>query len=179
MKKQKIFTLSNCLSFSRIFVIFPFFYLIKEKQNLILLLVTLLAMLTDFLDGYFARKLNQITELGKILDPVADKIAIGGGVIALYLYQDLPLWFLIVIVGRDVLILIGSLFILNKKSVVEPSNMPGKITVNIIAVAILFFILGQKQLFEFASILAAAGIIYSFILYFKVFIKSYFESGTK
>ncbi len=78
MWKKKIFTIPNLLSIFRIVLAVVFFeisinYGIEEKRN-ILLLILVISGITDFLDGKIARKFNMISELGKVLDPIADKL---------------------------------------------------------------------------------------------------------
>ena len=175
--KNKIFTLSNFFSFIRIFFIFPSVYYIKQGDGLTLLYVLLGAAATDFLDGYLARKLDQVTELGKVLDPLADKILMAGVVLALYYYQDFPLWFILVIVARDFLILIGSLLLISKNKYVYPSIFIGKATVTILSATIISFFLKYFMIFNIMVYVSLAAIILSFGAYFKIFIKNYFESS--
>ena len=114
MKKSEIFTVSNILSLSRIFLAIPIYIFIAKSETEILLAVLLIAIITDYLDGYFARKFNEITELGKILDPFADKICTTTGFIALTIFQGFPLWITALIILRDIIILLGSIFIFKK-----------------------------------------------------------------
>lgn len=98
-------------------------------------MIIIIGVATDFLDGFLARKLHQVTELGKIIDPLADKIAVGVYAILLAWTGDVPLWFVLFVLFRDVLIFAGGLYILRLKRVVPQSNWPGKISVNLIALA--------------------------------------------
>ena len=100
------------------------------------------AVLTDVLDGYLARKFNEVTEMGKIIDPLADKFVIGVVVLKLFLIGDVPDYYFWMIVGRDVLIFTGGIFVSRKLGRVLPSNMLGKITVISIGL-VLFIILFQ------------------------------------
>ena len=90
-------------------------------------------IISDYLDGYIARKTNNISEWGKILDPVADKVL----ALILFLYAVwaglIPLWFLIVEVLRDTVILAGSLYIQRRKDKVAMAVMSGKWSVNALA----------------------------------------------
>jgi len=96
--------------------------------------VIIVAVATDFLDGFLARKLHQVTDIGKIIDPLADKIGIGAYAILLALTGDVPLWFVVFVLLRDVLIFSGGLYIHRNKKIVPQSNWPGKISVSFIAV---------------------------------------------
>lgn len=164
--------LSNLLSFFRILLVVPTIYLISVKNNDLIYLIAFLAMISDFLDGYFARNLKQITDLGKILDPLADKILIGAGVISLTIFQDFPLWLTLVIVIRDILILFGALFIYDQKKHVTPSIWAGKVTVTIISVSVLCFIAGYQKIFNILIIIAFLAILISAVMYTKVFLNN-------
>lgn len=103
-----------------------------------------LAILTDFLDGFIARKLNQITDLGKLLDPLADKITIIGVYLILALpirETPLPFWFLIVLFVRDMTILTCGYFIYRKRKIVVKSNIWGKSTATILAAMLVSYVL--------------------------------------
>jgi len=175
--KTKIFTTSNFFSFIRIFFIFPSVYYIKQGDGFSLLYVLLGAAATDILDGYLARKLNQVTELGKVLDPLADKILMAGVVLSLYIYQGFPLWFIIAIVTRDGLILIGSLLLISKNKYVYPSILIGKATVSILSLTIIAFFLRYFTIFDYMVYVSLAAIIISFGAYLNIFIKNYFENS--
>lgn len=159
--KSEILTWSNVLSFLRLLMSIPIFFLlyyIDESYDYRLLTVVLLlaASATDFLDGFLARKLNEITEFGKIIDPLADKVMVGILVLQLYLLGHLPAFYFFAAVGRDIIILIGGLFVAGKINKVLPSNMLGKITVLTIGLFILCVILELN---------VHAEIIYNLFLY--------------
>ena len=175
LEKKSPYTISNFLSFFRILLVFPTVYFVSVGTNEYIYLVAFVAMLSDWLDGFLARKLNQITDLGKILDPVGDKVLIAGTVIALYYYQGFPLWLMLVIVLRDVGILIGAFFIYDKSKHVISSNWPGKISVNFIAITVFCFIAGWFEAFNYLLYLALFSIILSAYIYTKVFIKNYYS----
>ena len=142
---KEIYTKSNLLSFLRLLLVIPFWILLDNFSSPAVRYFTfglcIFAAITDILDGYLARKFNEVTELGKIIDPLADNIAIGVIIIKLYLIGIIPEYYFIMIVGRDLLIFFGGIFITNRIKRVLPSNMLGKITVINIGIVILLFIL--------------------------------------
>jgi cardiolipin synthase (CMP-forming) len=138
---QRIWTISNLLSVSRIFLLVPLAYVLSSDnphRQAWMAAIIVVAGLTDFLDGYFARKLHQVTDLGKIVDPLADKITAGGAAVLFVLGGLLPLWYLVVVVFRDILILMGGIYIKAKKNIITQSNWPGKVAVFLIALVMLF-----------------------------------------
>ena len=167
---KNLVNISNSLSFFRIFLAFPIYYLLAAGENIAALAVIAVAFATDFLDGYFARRFNQITEAGKILDPLADKVCTTTGFIALYLYQGFPLWLAAAIIGRDLIILIASLYFLNRKKVVLPSNRIGKITVFFISFYAVVYILRWDVLQVYLYYLVIFFVLLSILNYGKVFL---------
>ena len=107
-----IFTLANLLTFLRILLIAPFLYLIHQGRFGAALLIFFIASVTDFFDGYVARKFNQQSKLGQTLDPAADKILTTASFIVMALpranFPSIPVWLAIAVVGRDAVILLGS-----------------------------------------------------------------------
>ena len=129
--------------------------------------------ITDLLDGYLARKLNQVSELGKIIDPLADKIAVGAIAILMFINGLIPLWFIAVVLIRDILILAFGLILKSRKKIVLMSNYPGKIAVFTIGLALVFSIFKTTELLSYISSLlyyiSTFLIVYSSYLYYKRF----------
>lgn len=145
----RLWTWSSILSVSRIFLLIPFgYFLLSDAPDARMwaALVILLAVATDFLDGYFARARHEVTEFGKIIDPVADKVVAGVAAILLAWIGDLEWWVAIVVVLRDVLILIGGVAIRRKKHIIVQSNWPGKIAVTALAVLVFVSVLRSEEL---------------------------------
>lgn len=144
--RSEIITWSNLLSFVRLLMSIPAFILLyyidqSYGYRIAVFILLLIAALTDFFDGYLARKLNEITEVGKIIDPLADKVVIGIVVLQLYLLGHIPAYYFFIVVARDILIFIGGMFVASRINKVLPSNMLGKITVFVIALYLLSVIL--------------------------------------
>ena len=95
------------LSILRLLLVPVFLWLLIVDQFLIAFLVLMFASFTDWLDGFIARKFNQITSLGKVLDPSADRLFILATLIGLTVNGIIPAWLAIVIVARDILLLVG------------------------------------------------------------------------
>ncbi len=95
--------------------------------------IFLLAALTDALDGRIARKLNQITMLGRILDPLADKLMTGAALVCIIIDGTIPLWIFIVYGAKELTMLAGSLVLYKRIVDVPPSNILGK------AATVVFF----------------------------------------
>lgn len=114
--------LANQLTILRIFLIPVFVILIGYNKPLYALVVFIIAGLTDALDGFIARKFNQITTLGKILDPIADKALLVSGFIFIYtsdLQVKFPYWYVVIVISRDIYILLGSALIYFMKGYVD------------------------------------------------------------
>jgi CDP-diacylglycerol--glycerol-3-phosphate 3-phosphatidyltransferase len=161
--QEKFVTLPTILSFSRVFLLIPILYcLLTEFPNNRLWAAGLIVVgvLTDFWDGYIARTFRQVSELGKVIDPLADKIGVAGLAAALVWLGDIPLWFVIVIVVRDVLIVLGGLYIKKKKDMIPQSNWPGKIAVTLVAGVLLLATLRIEQLAIVQEGLIGASLVF-------------------
>ena len=149
IERNKILTISNSLSFFRLLLAIPIWYSLNHFQNetyrTIIFILCVVAAITDYLDGYVARKRNEITELGKIIDPLADKILVGIIAIKLYMIGELSGYFFLIIVLRDVIIFIGGILISLKLKKVLSSNLLGKITVTMIGFVFLMVIAGINK----------------------------------
>jgi len=150
----------------------PFWILIgninEPGVRTIIAVLAVIGALTDWLDGYVARKRNEVTELGKIIDPLADKITIGAIIIRLYMVGEIPEYYFFLIIGRDLLILIGGVIVSKMIGKVLPSNVLGKITVSMIGMVILLIVLEMSRssyLFQFFYYGSIILLIVSFFAY--------------
>ena len=106
-----------------------------QNAHLWALLVYALATFTDFLDGYLARKNNCITNLGKVLDPLGDKMLTTAVLVCLLIDGIIPGWIVLIIVAKEALMGVGGLLIHRKAKVeIPPSNYIGK------TATVLFFV---------------------------------------
>ncbi len=123
--------LPNSLTLLRILLIPVFVWFFSESspdRALAAGLVFACAAFTDFLDGYLARKSGQITNLGKLLDPVADKLLVASGLILLVQFQRVAVWLAIVMIARE-MIVTGARVVAAKEGFVVPADSLGKFKV--------------------------------------------------
>jgi len=163
---SKISPWPNILSMLRVMVAIPLFLAIRSESFVLLGILAAIALMSDYFDGYLARKLNSISESGKILDPLADKICIASVAVAGVIYGDLPLVLCLIIVGRDLLIVAVGMVIIKKKKVIPTSNIWGKITVSVLALALIIYIFKLTALYSAAFWVAIFFSILSLTSYF-------------
>lgn len=124
---DRVFTVPNLLSMARLLGVPVFLWLILVPQAdgwaIVLLVVS---GLTDYLDGYLARRWNQITRLGQLLDPVADRLYILATLVGLLIRDIIPWWLVVILLARDVL-MAGVLLVLKRVGVTGlPVHFIGK-----------------------------------------------------
>ena len=110
--KDRVLTIPNLLSLVRLLGVPYFFWLIVGPQSDVLALVVLFVSgATDWLDGYLARRLQQFSRLGELLDPLADRLYIVAALAALYIRDLIPVWVVLALLGRDLVmtLLLGRL----------------------------------------------------------------------
>jgi CDP-diacylglycerol--glycerol-3-phosphate 3-phosphatidyltransferase len=140
--------LPNALSLVRIFlvpVLVVFLIAVPRPYNLTAAVVFLAAAFTDWLDGRIARRTRQVTTLGKLLDPIADKLLISASLISLVQVGVAPAWMVVLIVGRD-LAITGLRAIAAAQSVIVQASDFGKLTMTTEVVAVTLLILNWSPL---------------------------------
>lgn len=108
---SRILTLPNCVTVIRILLVPVFVAAIFAGQYAAALLLFATAALSDGLDGWLARKRNERTELGAFLDPLADKALLITAVVVLSAFGWIPLWLAVALIGRDLVIVLGYVFL--------------------------------------------------------------------
>jgi len=132
-----IATLPNALSVTRILLTPAFVWLIVDRDTTFTgLLLFGVVVSTDWLDGYIARRTGQVSEVGKMLDPTADRLAIAAGLVALVVRGAFPLWAALLILVRDVAILIAGVTLLVTRKVRIEVRVVGKVATFSLVVAI-------------------------------------------
>lgn len=149
--------------------VFVFTFFSSHENNLKLsAYIFLFAGITDVLDGYIARKYNYITKWGQAMDPLADKIMQLTVLICLTINRLIPIWIIIVVGIKELLMIAGGVFLYTKRdNVVIPARNYGKISTVLFYIAVLLISFGipYGRYFMFFTI---AVTLYAFIRYFKV-----------
>jgi len=115
----------NILSALRIAMVGVFIYFFAHARYFMALGVYVLAILTDALDGYLARRNNWITDIGKVLDPLADKLMLITALICFCTRGWVPVWLVAIVVAKELIMIIGGA-LLWKKDVVVHADRFGK-----------------------------------------------------
>ena len=150
--------LANKLTILRIVMIPVFVYILLTGNYYGAAAVFVVASLTDMVDGYIARKYNMITDFGKLMDPLADKLLVTAALVALVELGDIKSWMVIVILSREFTVSILRAVAANSGKVIAASKW-GKaktITQMVAIIAILF----KNQPFEMLNIPFAQGALY-------------------
>ena len=139
-KRDRIWTVSNLLSISRLLIGGLLYYFIVSRHTYIAVILVLIG------------------------------VAIALGSIGLYQAYGLPLWIVVIIISRDILILIGSIFLIDKVKGIVASEMPGKIAVTVLSVLLLSYLFEWQAIQQIFLYLSLAVIIFSFLFYVSKFI---------
>jgi len=139
----KVITVPNLLSMLRLALVPVFLVVLVRGEDAWALLVLMIASLTDFLDGYLARRFGQITRLGQLLDPAADRLYIFAALLGLAWRDLVPWWIVLVIVGRDVFLLGLGVILANYGFGPLPVHQLGKVATFCLFYALPMIMLGE------------------------------------
>jgi cardiolipin synthase len=164
---ERVLTAANALTFLRILAIPVVITLLLEGEDTAAAAVLVVAAATDFLDGRLARQQegSGTSHLGTILDPVADRLMLSSVAIVLAVLGLLPVLLVVILVGRDVLALLGSLVFQGKIKV----NKVGKAATAVLmaSVAVVMYrpgisikIVGEIMFYSVLGLSLAAGVLY-------------------
>jgi CDP-diacylglycerol--glycerol-3-phosphate 3-phosphatidyltransferase len=135
--------LPNLVTFARLLLCVPFLILLEvQGWETVAMWIFVVASLTDWLDGYLARRLNQVSELGKLMDPLVDKVLVTGALVALTARGIVPAWSVTAILFREFLVT-GLRAVEASRGVIIPAGWLGKVkaTVQMIAIIVLLWCL--------------------------------------
>jgi len=113
-RSHDVYTVANIITVLRLILV-PFFFavLVNGQNDLLSFLLFAIAASTDWVDGQIARRTGTVTELGKAIDPLVDRLLIASGVVGLYLEGRLPLWTVLILLLRDLYLLAGAWVLAN------------------------------------------------------------------
>lgn len=131
---NRVFTLANAISFIRLLMVPAYLALLLHGCDVLATVLFAAAALTDFIDGQVARRTHTVSKLGQLLDPAVDRILMITGVLGVFLVGRIPLWIIVVVLARDLLMLIGGGILLTKYKIRIPVIYPGKVATTLLFV---------------------------------------------
>ncbi|MGZ0212447.1 MAG: CDP-alcohol phosphatidyltransferase family protein [Actinomycetales bacterium] len=140
---NRVWTVPNILSFIRLGLVPVFLYFIVSAQDALALIVLVFSSLSDYLDGFIARRFNQMTRLGQLLDPAADRLFIFAALIGLAARGVIPWWLFVVIVTREVMLAVLGIISANYGFGPLPVHHLGKVATAALFYALPVLMLGQ------------------------------------
>ena len=141
-ERGRFWTLSNAVSLLRAVLTVPAVWLISLGPNYVweAFGVVVVMIVSDWIDGWLARRWGEISQWGKILDPLADKVAVGVITIAMVVFKDLPVWLVLVVLVRDVVIFLAGMYLVKRYDVLLSSNFWGKVTTLVLSGLLLAYL---------------------------------------
>lgn len=161
-------TLPNLLSLLRLLLVVPVLLLLSRSEpsaDRLAAVVLLFAGATDLLDGLLARRRGSVSPSGKVVDPIADKVLIGGLVIYLTAARGFPAWLLAAILARDVGLVLGAALFFRRDRVVFGANWSGKLTTFTVGWLILAYVLRVEELYLPLTAAATLALGLSYLSY--------------
>ncbi|NMM99711.1 CDP-diacylglycerol--glycerol-3-phosphate 3-phosphatidyltransferase [Bifidobacterium sp. DSM 109958] len=166
--RDLIWTVPNAISLLRILTIPVFAVLVVHREMIWALVVLAVGALSDGLDGIVARRFNQVSKIGQILDPIADRLLIFCSVVALGIAQIIPWWVLIVVGARDLVMAIEILVLAQYGYGPLPVHFVGKAGTAVLMMTIPAFIIAELwagRLTTALHLICVAGLIWGAALY--------------
>ena len=161
------FNTANLISVSRIFLTIPSFMLFDSGNKYLGLMLLIIIIITDYADGMVARRLDQVSDFGKALDPISDKIVIMILFLYLLIESEFPLWYFVSLISRDLILAYLSLLVKRKSGTMPEANIPGKIAVNFMALMVIAWFMAWEDLKIFGLWSSIIFLLYSTIVYLR------------
>jgi cardiolipin synthase len=140
---SRVLTVPNLLSLARLALVPVFLWLLLRGDDVLALVVLAAATFTDLLDGFIARRFDQITRLGQLLDPAADRLFMLACLLGLAARDILPWWLAALIVSRDVFLIVVGIVLVNHGYGPLPVHRLGKIATFCLFYSLPMIVLGQ------------------------------------
>lgn len=164
----RLVTLPNALSAVRMAFLPPVLYLLERpdpESDQWAVLLLFVAGITDLMDGWLARRRGAETPSGKVVDPLADKVLIGGLLIYLTVARDFPVWLVLAVVARDVALMAGAWLFFRRERLVFGADWTGKLTTFFLSVLILTHIVDWRPAQLPLTVLAVGALAASYVSY--------------
>ena len=166
----------NVLSIFRIVILIPFVKYVLKEDYIMSGLILIISGISDILDGIIARKFNQVTDIGKMLDPVADKITLVTIMICVSIKFPKMLDFMIILVIKDILMLGAGVILLKNNKTPPAAKWYGKLSTIIFYISVICIIsikaiwnVDFEILNTFLMVFTVVFMIYSLWRYFEIF----------
>ena len=171
--EDRILTIPNALSLLRLIFLIPILIFLAQEKTVLALFFMGLGVATDFLDGYIARKFNQKSNLGRVADPVIDKVnvLVVCGYMVVSPQYHYPLWYFIFLLIRELMLLLGGLMVIRGKKFVMESNRAGKNSAFANGVVVILFVLQPGVIAHIVMWIALILTLISTWIYFQLFLK--------
>ena len=177
-RKEDLFTIPNILCYIRILLVPIFVYLYLREEYLLSAAVIVSASLTDCVDGYIARHYNMITDWGKFIDPVADKLMQFAMLFVAVLKQPIFLIVIIEYLLKEIILLVIGLFIYHKGYNLNGAIIAGKVcsvVFDIVLIAFIFLPNLPKSLVYAGVTLVSVFLAIAFVAYLRAYMQLYRE----
>lgn len=143
---DRVFTAANVISFVRLCMVPLFLVLLLQGHGIAATVVFALAASTDFLDGQVARRTHTVSRLGRLLDPAVDRLLMIAGVVGLLIVGRLPLWIVLLVLGRDLALLVGAAYCLRRWGARVDVIFAGKVCTTLLFVGFAGLLLNMPLL---------------------------------
>lgn len=163
IRNPRVATPPNLLSLIRVLLLPPTLLALGRQETagpLPPLVLIACALGTDALDGLLARRRGWVSDTGRGLDPLADKIYLGGIVLYLALARDFPLWLVALIVARDLFLILAGTLLVRRYRVMFAANVWGKVSTALLGTLVMVYILHLEELAPWliAAVVIALGV---------------------
>ncbi len=181
LTKKEVLTIPNLLSFVRLLLIpFILYYYIAKRDYFVSLILIIASGATDIIDGFIARKFNMISDFGKLLDPVADKLTQAAMIYCVFTKYPLVLLLIIIFVIKETMMFVLGYLRLKNTDTMTSANWYGKvntIAMYCILAALIIFTNMSIQLANILIIVCAGFMTLALVMYFRFFIKVLFNQN--
>jgi len=173
---QKYFTAANATSVARALMVLPIVYLLNTWNGVLrdfpmwaIFWITL-AIFSDYLDGWFARSYQEVSRLGKFIDPVADKIVIFGALFfARPISEAIPTWFIVFVVTRELIIFTCGYLVTRESKREVQANRTGKWSIfltSLTFILVIFKLYPWAEYGLYATVLAGSASLYFYLKHY-------------